>query len=316
MAKRGASGLNMLLGIDKPAGITSHDVVARMRSVLAEKRVGHAGTLDPLASGVLVVGVGQATRLMSYATDAHKCYVARMVFGRETVTDDAEGQTRCEALITPEVLDASWAASQVARLCEIHEQVPPAYCAMHQNGVRAYDAARRGKPLTLEPRPCAVYDAILCAIGTADDGAPWWDIAVEVSKGTYVRALVRDLGRALGSAAYVGALRRTASGTVTLADCEPLDVFETRSAAELHPLDPVDLLGIPMIEIDEHDVQLVHNGMRLSAARYGEGSEQVGEEGSLIALVHEGRLFAIARYDGDALAPQTVFDGGIAGVEA
>lgn len=314
MAARGSSGLNMLLGVDKPLGMTSHDVVARVRRALGERRVGHAGTLDPLASGVMVVGVGQATRLMSFATADEKSYVARIAFGRETTTDDAEGDVRREAPVPERALDAGWAAGQMGIMLAMTEQLPPAYSAVQVGGVRAYDAARKGSELELAPRPVRVLEATLLGVGS-DEGAPaWWDVALRVSKGTYVRSLARDLGRALGSAAHVGALRRTASGSVTLGSCMQLDELEAAGAAGVRPLDPVAVLGVPAVELAEEDVRAVRDGKRLSAARTGGGAGLAVAQGGAVALVRDGRLYAVARRVDGALAPQAVFVDGVAGV--
>lgn len=313
MAKRGASGLNMLLGVDKPLGITSHDVVARLRRTLGERRIGHAGTLDPLASGVMVVGVGQATRLMAYATADTKRYVARVVFGRETTTDDAEGQTRRTAPVPDGALDAAWAADAMGILLDMREQLPPAYSAVQVGGVRAYDAARKGAELELASRPIEVRAAELLAVGAGEDGTAWWDLGLEVSKGTYIRSLARDLGRALGSAAYVGALRRTASGAVTLRDCAPLESIEG-CAESIAPLDPVAVLGCPSVTLNEGERRAVRDGKRLSAARTDAGKAARVPEGCRVALVGLGRLYAVARRTGGALAPEAVFADGIDGV--
>ena len=313
-ARRAASGLNLLLGIDKPVGMTSHDVVAHVRRALGERRVGHAGTLDPLASGVMVVGVGQATRLMSFATAEDKRYITRLVFGRETETDDAEGATRRSAPVPERALDEAWAAEQMGILLSMTEQVPPAYSAVQVGGVRAYDAARRGDGLDLAARPVNVTGAQLCAVGPGESGEVWWDVALCVSKGTYVRALARDLGRALGSACHVGMLRRTSSGTVSLGDWMALEDVERAGAAGLRPLDPVAVLGFAAVRLSESDLGDVRQGRRLSVARTDAGRARDVGEGCPVALVRDGSLFAVARRRGAALAPQAVFVDGVSGV--
>lgn len=313
MTRRAPSGVNALAGIDKPVGITSHDAVARVRRAFGERRVGHAGTLDPLASGVMVVGVGQATRLLAFAAAEDKRYLARLSFGRETETDDVEGATRRSAPAPASALDEEWAAAQMGVLLAMTEQLPPAYSAVQVGGVRAYAAARRGEGLELRARPVTVREAQLVAVGVGEDGAPWWDVALTVSKGTYVRALARDLGRALGSACHVAALRRVASGPVALSDCAPLEELERSGPAGLRPLDPVRVLGCPSVPLSEEDVRAVRDGKRLSAARTGGGAGRALPEGARCALVHGGRLYAVARRDGSALAPQAVFADGVAG---
>lgn len=313
--RRGASGANLLLGIDKPVGITSHDVVARLRRALGERRIGHAGTLDPLASGVMVVGVGQATRLMAYATAERKSYLARFVLGRETLTDDAEGEVRRTAPAPAAALDPVWAQTQMGLLLAMKEQLPPAYSAVQVNGVRAYDAARKGDELELAPRPVEVLSAQLCAVGAEEGGdGVWWDVALTVSKGTYVRSLARDLGRALGSACHVGALRRTASGAVTLGGCMALEEAERLGLAGVRPLDPVAVLACAPVVLDEDDVRAVRDGKRLSAARTDGGRARGLADGARVGLVRDGRLYAVARKEGAALVPQAVFADGVSGV--
>lgn len=313
-ARRAASGLSLLLGVDKPVGMTSHDVVARVRRAVGERRVGHAGTLDPLASGVMVVGIGPATRLMSFATAEDKRYLARFSFGSETETDDAEGAPRRSAPAPEWALDEVWAAGQMGILLSMTEQVPPAYSAVQVGGVRAYDAARKGAGLDLAARPIRVLGAQLCATGADGEGNPWWDVALAVSKGTYVRALARDLGRALGSACHVGMLRRTASGAVALADCMALDEVERLGADGLRPLDPLRVLGFPAVRLSEGDLADVRQGRRLSVARTDGGCACGVGEGGPVALVRGGSLFAVARRQGAALAPQAVFPDGVSGV--
>ena len=177
--------------------MTSHDVVNRVRRITGERRVGHAGTLDPMATGVLVVLVGPATRLAPYLTSAEKTYEARIAFGAETDTDDAEGRVTLTAAVPDEVCDPFAAAAMVASLVGVHEQIPPAYSAIKRGGVVAYEAARKGEALELEPRTVEVASAEL--LGVQVD-PPAWDVAFAVSKGTYIRALARDLGRAVESA--------------------------------------------------------------------------------------------------------------------
>ena len=147
MARRTPSQLNMLLAVDKPVGCTSHDVVSQCRRALHERRVGHAGTLDPMASGVMVVGVGQATRLLGMLTLDTKSYVADISFGVETNTDDAEGEAVRTVPVAPELHDLAYAREQLAAMLGPQMQVPPAFSAISVNGVRAYKSAREGLSL-------------------------------------------------------------------------------------------------------------------------------------------------------------------------
>ncbi len=207
MARRTPSQLNMLLAVDKPVGCTSHDVVSQCRRALHERRVGHAGTLDPMASGVMVVGVGQATRLLGMLTLDTKSYVADISFGVETNTDDAEGEAVRTVPVAPELRDLAYARERLAAMLGPQMQVPPAFSAISVNGVRAYKSAREGNAVDLPPRPVEVYAADLIAVGGEGDTCVW-TVAFSVSKGTYIRALARDLGRACDSAAHISALLR------------------------------------------------------------------------------------------------------------
>lgn len=312
MTKRGQSGINVLLGIDKPVGCTSHDVVNRIRRILQERRVGHAGTLDPLASGVMVVGVGQATRLLGLAASEKKSYLARFSFGRETNTDDEEGQTTRQMPAPRDVLDLEVAAQAMSVLLAMTSQVPPAFSAISVGGKRSYTAARAGEELELPERPVSVYEAQALSTGESPQGEPYWDVVVCVSKGTYVRALARDLGRALGSACHLSQLRRLASGSVRLSDCTTPEALSElcQAGAELPALDPVAVLGLRSMRITAQQNGLLENGRAL---RLPESLQGMSTSESL-ALVYDNRLRAIVQRSGALLVPRTVLVGGIAGV--
>uniref|UniRef100_UPI0023524824 tRNA pseudouridine(55) synthase TruB n=1 Tax=Thermophilibacter provencensis TaxID=1852386 RepID=UPI0023524824 len=226
MARR-PSAFSALIAIDKPAGMTSHDVVSRVRRAVGERRVGHAGTLDPAATGVLVVGIGQATKLLGMLTLDRKGYVATFQLGAETTTDDAEGEVTRTAEVPDELLDGR-ASPRVEALVGWHDQVPPQYSAVSVNGRRAYDAARAGERVELKARRVRIYDAALIGV---DRRARSWEVRLDVSKGTYVRSIARDLGRELGCLAHVRELTRTFAGPVTLADCVSLAELEAGGAA-------------------------------------------------------------------------------------
>lgn len=306
--KRTPSGLNLLVGVRKPAGMTSHDVVNKVRRALGERRVGHAGTLDPFATGILVVGVGQATRLMQYATSESKSYTARICWGCETTTDDLEGELRRSAPAPAEVLDEASARARLAELAKLTEQVPPAFSAIKVDGVRAYSQARKGEEVELAARPIEVMRAELVGLGQ-DERGPWWDVDFTVSKGTYIRALARDLGRMCGSAAHLSALARTSSGAVGLESCMTLE--ELAQAGELRVLDPVQVLGYPVIHLDEQGVADIKCGKRLSCARTDEGAAQAFEDGQRFCLVGQDRVFAIAQRQQKAIVALCVFSDGV-----
>lgn len=311
MARRAPSDINLLIAIDKPVGITSQGAVSRVRRALDERRVGHAGTLDPLASGVLVVGVGQGTRVLGLIAQDRKRYLARILFGTETSTDDAEGEIVRSVEPVPELLDEERAREVLEGFMGPQMQVPPAYSAISVDGRRSYARARAGEEVELEPRPVEVYAADLIGVEDAGEG-PVWTVSFEVSKGTYIRSLARDIGRAVGGAAHLAELRRTASGSVTLGACLPLEGL-SREAAREGALDPVRVLGLPACLISEAALADVLNGRALDAgdvAFIGEAPE----EGGRAAVVRGGELCAIAELEGGRLRMKTVFPQGIGGV--
>lgn len=303
MVARGASGLSGILAIDKPAGMTSHDVVARVRRAVGEKRVGHAGTLDPAATGLLVVLVGPATRLEPYLSAARKSYTARIVFGTATDTDDAEGAVVRTASAPADVFDPAHAREMLARLLGPSEQMPPAYSAIKVGGVTAHRAARAGNALKLQSRPIEVYRAELVDLNPESAA---WIVNFEVSKGTYIRALARDLGEAAGAAAHLSGLRRTASGEMTLEAATSLEAVESAGPDGIEQLfvDPIAALGaLPVIEAPLADVA---NGRSLPLP-----VGAVAGTGDVFAVVCEHRLKALYRAAGDALVPAVVLATGI-----
>ena len=209
-----------LVVVDKPSGMTSHDVVARVRRLAGTRRVGHAGTLDPMATGVLVVGVEKATRLLGYLTLTEKTYLATIRLGASTSTDDAEGELTGGSPATdliPGALDA-----EIAELTGDIWQVPPGVSAIKVNGQRAYKLTRAGAAPELAARPVTVYEFTVTGIREIGD---FLDIDAEIrcSSGTYIRALARDLGTALGTGGHLTALRRTAVGPYHLDQAHTLE---------------------------------------------------------------------------------------------
>ena len=266
-----------LLCVDKPVGITSHDVVANVRRAARTKRVGHAGTLDPFATGLLVIAVGACTRLLPYVQGEPKVYEALIRFGQETDTDDRTG-TVVRHAATPAAL--GWPVplpEAIASLTGDVLQVPPAFSAKHVDGHRAYALARRGVEVVLEPVPVAVHrwDVL-----DRDDNAV--RVRITCRGGTYVRALARDLGRALRSAAHCEALRRVSSGaasvdaSVSMAALEPGSIADGRVAlhaplAFLAPMAHVPL-DAPALEALAHGRSLAatHQGARAALLRDGD----------------------------------------------
>lgn len=254
--RRGSSGLSLVVGVDKPAGMSSHDVVDRCRRIFGERRVGHAGTLDPAASGVLPVLVGPATRLDAYLSGHDKRYLARIVFGVGTDTDDAEGAVVSRAPVPARLRDAQQARAYLDSIVGEHMQLPPVYSAIKVGGRKACDEARAGSLIDLSARKVAVYEARLIRVLDEDpaDDAPLssdyaaWDVDLRVSKGTYIRAIARDAGRDLGCPAHLGALERTAVGRLSLDDCVGLAALS--QVKEAAALDPVALLGLRIVFAD------------------------------------------------------------------
>lgn len=311
MAKRGPSKLNLLLAVDKPVGCTSHDVVAKCRRALGERRVGHAGTLDPLASGVMLIGVGQATRLLGMLTLDTKSYLADITFGIETNTDDAEGEAVNTVAPVPQLMDADFTRKALAGFLVKQMQVPPAFSAISVNGVRAYKSARAGEAVELPPRPIEVFAADLIAIsGSAE--APVWTVAFTVSKGTYIRALARDLGRAVEGAAHITALRRTSSGCVSIGSCLAVDEL-TPELAHQRALDPIATLGVPGVRIASRYAEDILCGRRLPGDLTG-GCAAAVNEGDTVALAIGSELRALARMERGTLVMSDVFPQGIEGV--
>lgn len=321
--ERGGSGLCALVAIDKPAGCSSHDVVGAVRRAIGERRVGHSGTLDPFATGVLVLGIGPATRLLGLLMDGSKVYEARISFGLSTATDDLSGEVVDEGVVPDQILDRGFAARVLAGFVGEQDQVPPAYSAKKKAGRRSYDLAREGVHMELDPVRIRVGEACLldCGRGGCGGGAaipsaggldvepsdprmaelPWWDVRFEVSKGTYVRALARDIGRAVGCGAHLSALRRMATGVVCESDAMAYDDIPRLSEAgfiETICLDPARAMGLPTYDCGPEMLRMVANGAPVSIpASHGPLPQRLG-------MVHGGRLHAVYT------APADCGDGG------
>ncbi len=273
-----------LVIVDKPAGMTSHDVVARIRRLAGTRRVGHAGTLDPMATGVLVVGVERATRLLTYVIGSRKAYTATIRLGQTTVTDDAEGEV-LSRVPTDDVTDAAIRAGLTALTGEI-DQVPTAVSAIKVDGRRAYARVRAGEDVVLAARRVTVYRLDVLDIrrspGVVDD-----DVDVECSSGTYIRAIARDLGAALGVGGHLTALRRTAVGGFTLADAVPLADLAERDDPVTLPLDAAVARYFPRRDVDGPDARRLSHGVPLDAVGRSGPYAVFGPDGAVIAIVAE-----------------------------
>jgi tRNA pseudouridine55 synthase len=275
-----------LLLIDKPAGVTSHDIVAIARRAIGERRIGHAGTLDPFATGLLVLLVGRATRLLPYLDGEPKVYEARIQFGTETDTDDATGRvTRQAPLPMRADVDAA-----ITALTGAIEQEPPAFSAKQVDGQRAYAAARSGTPLTLAPSRVMVHSWDVTR--RANDSI---DAVITCSGGTYIRALARDLGRRCGSAAHLAALRRTRSGTFSIDEACAFDTMRAGRCALLPPLRALGSLAVEVLD-----------DARLQRALRGGAVEATVAGPRAALLAPNGELVAVAVRDGERWQPRTV----------
>jgi tRNA pseudouridine55 synthase len=290
-----------VLAVDKPGGMTSHDVVAAVRRATGERRIGHAGTLDPLATGLLVVLVGPYTRLEPYLSASAKTYEARIAFGSETDTDDAEGTVTTSLPVSPDLFDPARAQEVLDRLIGPSMQAPPAYSAIKVAGRAAHRVARAGGHVSLAERPIDVFEARLTG---ADAGERVWDVTFRVSKGTYVRALARDIGRSCGTAAHLGALRRTASGALELTHAHSLD--EVAAAAHDGTLgelfaDALAAVALPVVDADPAEVVTGRTLPRAMAPQLPPGARA--------AAAVQGRLLGVYRVSAEGLKPEAVFAG-------
>jgi tRNA pseudouridine55 synthase len=274
-----------LVVVDKPAGLTSHDVVARVRRLAGTRRVGHAGTLDPMATGVLLVGIGRATRLLGHLALHDKDYLATMRLGVTTSTDDAQGESVAH---TPaDQLDAGDVAAAMKAFTGEIEQRPPAVSAIKVDGVRAYSRARAGEEVVLASRQVTVsrFEATEFR-PDAELGVFDVDVEVTCSSGTYIRALARDVGTALGVGGHLAALRRTRVGAFDLSSARTLTDLETDFT--LTPLDDVAASTFARRDLDAEEALALSHGAKLPAS--GMGGEPVaafGPDGALVALLED-----------------------------
>lgn len=293
--------------VDKPGGWTSHDVVARMRRLAGTRRVGHAGTLDPMATGVLVLGIGPATRLLTYAVGSDKAYDGTVRLGMATTTDDAEGElvSGCGAA----GIDAARIEQVLATLRGDIEQVPSAVSAIKVGGVRSYARVRAGEQVELAPRAVTIHR--LEAVGMRESRTPDGlavvdvDLRAEVSSGTYIRALARDLGRRLGTGGHLTALRRTRVGRFTLTDAcrlggaagPPLDVTTV-----LVPTAQAALRLMPGYDVTADEAQALRHGRRPRARTAAPG-------GPVAAIDPDGALVAVVEVSDGVVRPAMVLPG-------
>jgi tRNA pseudouridine55 synthase len=294
---RAETALNGVLPVDKPAGPSSHDVVNDVRRALGMRRIGHTGTLDPFASGLLLLCLGRATRIAEYLSGLDKRYFATVLLGQATDTDDSTGTVVAEHDAAGVTLDDVERCLVLQRGAVL--QVPPSYSAKKREGQRAYAAARQGRPLELQPVPVRIDVLEVRAYR-----APELELEVECSSGTYIRAIARDLGAALGVGAHLTALRRVAVGPHTVAGALPSGTFDDAVAARARITDAMlsplaALRHLPRIDIEAEAVRQISHGRAVPAPAGVAGS-------ATVAVAADGVLVAIGEASGGMVRPKKV----------
>ncbi|NIY68666.1 tRNA pseudouridine(55) synthase TruB [Streptomyces malaysiensis] len=303
--RAGSGAPDGLVIVDKPAGFTSHDVVAKMRRFARTRRVGHAGTLDPMATGVLVIGVEKATRLLGHLALTEKEYRATIRLGQTTVTDDAEGEITASDGATG--IDPAALRAGIQELTGDIQQVPSKVSAIKIDGKRSYARAREGEEFTIPARPVTVSSFVLHdrREAKAEDGTTVLDLDVTVvcSSGTYIRALARDVGAGLGVGGHLTALRRTRVGPYGLDAARTLERLE--ESLEIMPIAEAAAAAFPRWDVDAHQARLLGNGVRIdmpTGEPAGEGTPGPGErpgpgavagQGPVAVFGPEGRFLAL-----------------------
>lgn len=288
--------------VDKPVGPTSHDVTLAARRALGVRRIGHTGTLDPFASGLLILCVGIATRLVEYFHELPKTYLATVHLGAETTTDDGTGEVTASS--------DTWRGVALETLETVLEamtgpidQIPPTYSAKRQGGRRAHERARAGEEFDLEPRRVHIHELRLESFAP-----PVVQLRAVVSTGTYIRAIARDLGHTLGCGAHLSELRRTSIGPFSVLDAVDPGSFAALDAARCTPqgvvpgwVEPEQALAwLPAVHVSPEDAEHIRHGRAIETATQGSGTNPV-------VLYAGGRLLALAQREGETLRPEKVF---------
>ncbi len=303
------AGPSGLVIVDKPAGLTSHDVVARIRRIAGTRKVGHAGTLDPMATGVLVVGVEKATRMLGYLSLTQKEYRATIRLGESTSTDDAEGEI---IATSPRAVSAGELSAAIKNLTGEIMQVPPKISAIKVGGARAYKLTRAGAAPELAARPVTVYEFAVTAIRDAGDLTDV-DATIRCSSGTYIRSLARDLGTELGTGGHLTALRRTKVGPYGEAQARSLEFLSDRLV--ILPLGNAAAASFPRRDLSADEARVLAHGGPVAArpaqgaegpAQGAEGPAQ-GAEGPVAAFAPDGSLVALISQDASRARPLVVF---------
>lgn len=291
-----AGGAAGLVVVDKPAGMTSHDVVARVRRLAGTRKVGHAGTLDPMATGVLLVGVNRATRMLGHLTLTQKAYDAVIRLGESTTTDDAEGVVVARA--SAEGVTEEQVRSTLARFVGEIDQVPSSVSAVKVDGQRAYARVRAGEAVELSARRVTIH-ALHVGSVRRDGATLEVDVSVTCSSGTYIRAIARDLGIALGVGGHLTRLRRTAVGPFGLDDARTLE--QLADAFDMVPIDDVAKRCFPTYTVDAAGAKDVSYGRRLGLT--------LGASGPVAVFGPDDGFLALYEQKGSTAAAVAVFTG-------
>lgn len=295
------------INIYKPKGITSHDVVSRLRRVYGIKKIGHLGTLDPLAEGVLPLCIGQATRLIEYfPTD--KRYTAEVTLGRTTTTLDSEGEELSNTDCTGLDLSSDRLAGVLSKFTGTIMQQVPLYSAVHVGGKKLYELARQGKTADLPVRETVIYEINLLGVNLEDAAHPVLTLDVKCGSGTYIRSLARDIGESFGVGAYMSGLIRTEHGKFTLQNSVNLEALQQSENPQASLLDPLSYLGLPLLPLNaEEDAQKLWNGMKVTPTPDGMGVAVKLKPNALYLATWQGKPLGVVEAVSHKLRPVKVF---------
>ena len=293
MSKTENASLFGFLNIYKPKGLTSHDVVARLRKITKVRQIGHTGTLDPFATGVLPICIGKATRLIEYLDD-DKEYLATVQFGKNTTTYDLEGE-----ITAP--FDKKVTEEDVKNALKDYEgensQIPPIYSAIKVNGKKLYDYARQGQDIEIKPRKVTISKIELKEFDKTSQSAK---ITVACSKGTYIRSIAYDLGAKLGCGGYLTALERTKAGKFQVNSAIKLEGLTEVSQIVENLINPLDMLNIPIHNLSENERERVSHGMSICNSDF--------PDSDIVILSYGGRIYAIGKVEQNKILVKKVFE--------
>ncbi len=281
------------LNVYKPKGITSHDVVSRLRRVTKIKQIGHTGTLDPFATGVLPICIGKATRLIEFLED-DKEYLATVQFGKNTQTYDLEGE------IT-ETFDKKISQEELEKALELFRgeifQLPPIYSAIKVNGKKLYEYARKGEDVKIEPRKVFISKLELKSFDADEQSAK---LLIACSKGTYIRSIAYDLGREMSCGGHLIALERTKAGKFLIGDTTSLDEFEDILDVQQKLVNPLDVMPLSVYELSENEVKKVQHGMSIYCDKFN--CEDI------VFLIYSGKIYAIGKIEQNKILVKKLFE--------